>query len=60
MAFAAIFVVLGAGFGGDGEALGNGQTDLAHLSQVCALTAEEVTHGGIAFGEHVNELLAHV
>ena len=57
---AAIFVVLGASFGGDGETLGNGQTDLAHLCQVCALTAEKVTHGGIAFGEHVNELLAHV
>ena len=56
---AAVLIVLGAGFGGDGEALGNGQTDVAHLGQVGALAAEQLAHGSVAFGKQVNILFAH-
>ena len=42
-------MVLSAGLGGDGEALGNGETDVCHLGEVSALTAEQLSHVGIAF-----------
>ena len=56
---AAILIILGAGFGGDGEALGNGQADVGHLSQVRALTAQQLAHLRVAFGKQVTILLAH-
>ena len=56
---AAILIILGAGFGGDGEALGNGQADVGHLSQVRALTAQQFAHLRVAFGKQVTILLAH-
>ena len=55
----AIFVVLSASLSSDGEALGYGQTDAGHLGKVCALTAEEITHGHVAFAEHVDPLVCH-
>ena len=56
----AIFVVLGAGFGGDGEALGNGHADVGHLGQVGALAAQKLAHGSVALGEEVDILAGHV
>ena len=53
----AIFVVLGAGFGRDGEALGHGQADVGHFSQVGAFAAQQLAHLGVAFGEQVHVLL---
>ena len=56
----AIFVVLGAGFGGDGEALRHGQTNVGHFGQVSALTAQQLTHGAVAFGKQINILVRHL
>ena len=55
----AVFIVLRACLGGNGEALGYGQTDVGHFRQVCALAAEKLTHFCVAFGEQINILLAH-
>ena len=57
---ATVLIVLGAGFGGDGKALGNGKTDVGHLCKVGALAAEKLTHLCIAFREKVNKLFAHI
>ncbi len=54
-----VLVVLGAGFSGNGEALGNRQAEVGHLSQVCAFTAQQLTHVSVAFAEQVAILLAH-
>ena len=56
----AVLVVLGAGLGGDGEALGDGQANVGHFRQVGALAAEELTHFRVAFGEGVYILMCHV
>ena len=56
---AAILIVLSAGLGGNSEALGNGQADIGHLGQVCALAAKQLTHLCVAFGKQINILLAH-
>ena len=56
---AAVFVILGAGFGGNGEALRNGQAEVRHLSKVCALTAEKLAHARVAFCEQIDILFAH-
>ena len=56
---AAIFVILGAGLGRDGEALGNRQAYLGHFGQIGALTAQQVAHGSVAFAELVNVLFRH-
>ncbi len=53
----AVLIILRAGFGADGEALGDGQADVGHLSQVRALAAQKLTHGGVALGEQVNILV---
>ena len=42
--FAAVFIILRAGFGGNGEALGNRQTETGHLRQVGALAAQQLAH----------------
>ena len=55
----AVFIVLRAGFGGNGEALGHRQTDLGHFRQVGALAAEQLTHLRVAFGEEINILVTH-
>ena len=57
--FAAVLVVLGAGFGGNGEALRNRQAQVGHFSQVRALAAQQFTHFAVTFGEKVNILLLH-
>ena len=54
-----VLIVLSAGLGSDGEALGNGETDVGHLSEVCTLTAEEVTHVLVSLRKQINILLAH-
>ena len=56
---AAVLVVLCAGLGGDGEALGYRKTDTGHLSQVRTLAAQQVAHGHVAFAEHVNPFVCH-
>ena len=56
----AVLVVLRARLGRDRETLGNGKTDVGHLRQVRALTAEEVTHVLVAFREEVHVLLCHL
>ena len=55
----AVFVVLGAGFGGDGEALRYRQTDVGHFRKVSAFAAEKLTHVCVALGKEVNILLCH-
>ena len=52
-----VLIVLSTGLGGDSEALGNGQADIGHLGQVGALTAQQLTHVGVALGEEVHKLL---
>ncbi len=47
---AAELVELGADLGGDGEAGGDGQTDVGHLAQVGALATQQVLLFGLAFG----------
>ena len=63
---AAICVVLGAGLGGDGEALRHRHTGCSHLSQTSALATQNVLHGDlvaakgiVAFAEVVQILFAH-
>ena len=55
----AVLVVLGAGFGGDGETLGDGQADVGHFGQVRAFAAQQLTHVRVALGEQVAVLFAH-
>ena len=45
---AAVVIILGAGLGGDGEALGHGHAQIGHLSQVGALAAQQLPHGAVA------------
>ena len=49
----AVFVVLGAGFGGNGEALGNRHTSVGHFGQVGAFAAEDVTHVAVTLAEQI-------
>ena len=51
---AAVLIVRGAGLGGDGEALRDRHAEIRHLCQVCALAAEQLTHGAVTLGEQVN------
>ena len=46
--------------GGKGKALGHGQTDIGHLRQIGALTAQQLTHLCVAFSEQVAVLFAHL
>ena len=55
----AVGIIPGAGFGGDGEALRHGHTEIGHLSEVRALAAQQLTHVGVAFLEEVHILLRH-
>ena len=49
----AVFVVLGAGFGGNGEALGNRHTSVGHFGQVGAFSAEDVSHVAVTLAEQI-------
>ena len=62
----AVCIVLGAGVGGDGEALRHRHAGCSHLSQASALAAQSILHGDlvaaesiIAFAEVVQILFAH-
>ena len=55
----AICIILGAGFRGNGKALGHGHAGLGHFGQVRTLTAEELSHVLVAFRELVHILVAH-
>ena len=46
---AAVVVILGAGLGADGEALGNRHAGIGHLGKVSALAAEDLTHVLVPF-----------
>ena len=50
---AAVVVILGAGLGADGEALGNRHAGIGHLGKVSALAAEDLTHVLVPFTEQV-------
>ena len=63
---AAVCVVLGAGLGGDGEALRHRHTGCGHFCQTSTLAAQSILHGDfvaaesiIAFAEVVQILFAH-
>ena len=51
---AIVLIILRAGFRGDGEALRDRHAEIRHLCQVCALAAEQLTHGAVTLGEQVN------
>ena len=62
----AVCIILGAGVGGDGEALRHRHTGCGHLGQTGTLAAQRVLHGDlvtaesfIAFAEVVQILFAH-
>ncbi len=55
----AVLIILCAGFGGDGEALRNRQTNIGHFSKVCTLSAEQFAHLCVAFGKQIDILFAH-
>ena len=55
----AVLIVLRACFGGDGEALRHGKTDVGHLCKVCALAAEQVSHRCVTFGKKITILFCH-
>ena len=44
----AVFIIPGAGFGGHGEAVGNGHAQAGHFRQIGALAAEQFPHRAIA------------
>ncbi len=50
----AILIILRAGFCCDRKALRHRQTQIRHLGKVRALSAEQVPHGGVTFGKHIN------
>ena len=56
----AVFVITGAGFGGNGKALGDGQTEVCHLGQVCALAAEKLSHPAVALRKEIYVLFRHL
>ena len=56
---AAVLIVLGAGFGGNGEAVRHRHAEVGHFREVRALTAEELPHGAVALFEKVDILLTH-
>jgi len=63
---AVVSVVLGAGFGGDGEALRYRHAGVGHFCQASALAAKSILHGGlvaaegiVALFEQIQEFLAH-
>jgi len=56
---ATVLIILSAGLGGNGKALGNGKADLGHLGKVGAFAAKKLTHGGVAFAEKVDKFFAH-
>ncbi len=55
----AVLIVLGAGFGRNGEALRNGKSDVGHFGKVRTFTAEQFTHVCVALGKEVAILLCH-
>ena len=61
-----VSIVLGAGLGGDGEALRNRHAGVGHLGQAGTLTTQSILHGGLvaaegvmALFEQIQEFLAH-
>ena len=53
----AVFVIFGAGFGGNSKALGNRQANVGHFGQIGTLTTQELTHFSVALGKQVNVLM---
>ena len=51
---AAILIVTGAGLGGDGKALRHRHAQTGHFGQVCALAAQQFTHGAVTLREQIH------
>ncbi len=47
----AVIVIICAGLRGNSETVRDRKTDVGHLSQVCTLAAEEITHVGVSLFE---------
>ena len=58
--FATVFVILCTSFSCNSETLWYRKTDFSHFCKVCTLTAEQITHGHVAFFKHVNPLVCHL
>ncbi|CAK7065791.1 MAG: hypothetical protein DELT_03107 [Desulfovibrio sp.] len=56
----AVFIVLRASFRRNRKALGNRQTKVGHLCQVCAFAPKKVSHGSVTFFEKVYILFCHL
>ena len=56
----AVLIVLGAGLGGDGEALGHRQANVGHFGQIGTLAAKQLPHIGVALAEQIDIFFAHV
>ena len=56
----AVLIVLGAGLGGDGEALGHRQANVGHFGQIGTLAAKQLPHVGVALAEQIDIFFAHV
>ena len=52
---ATVIVEIGTDFGGDGEAGRNGQAEIGHFRQICALAAQQIAHTTVAFGRAITE-----
>ena len=52
----AVGIILCAGFGGDGKALGNGHAEVGHLGQIGALAAQKLSHFAVAFRKQIDKL----
>ncbi len=55
----AILIVLGAGLGRNGEALGYRETDVGHLGQIGTFASEQLTHVSVTLGKEIDILLCH-
>ena len=55
-----VFIILGAGLGGDRKALRYGHTQIGHFGQIGALATQKLTHLTIALGEKIHILVFHL
>ena len=53
----AVFIILGACLGCNGEALWNRHTEYGHFCKVCAFAAEQFTHFCVSFRKRINKFL---
>ena len=53
----AVFIILGACLGCNGEALWNRHTEYGHFCKVCAFASEQFTHFCVSFRKRINKFL---